>query len=647
MRCLGKGSHVPYANFDLYNADEGAQSILRVLRLYKEGKVDAAKKEGAWMEDKSIDVYVAQLISNIGDKELSKLVGFLGDFTGKKFHVRLKQQLLLSRKLLSLKEFQAKYSAVTLSGRFLADLLERVGIEEYFNVLKELSKAGIEVRRMSGVLKARDVIRMDLEQVRLFIKRHMEMGIGFSVQVDLEVDVPFDYEYPTITLEELDQPDWHKKLYWDPMAVAGRATFELVNGYLDSPTEVNRAAVYDHFASLVKAEFIDAFILVADYLVKADPQGELIMDILDIYVQDFDRISFTQGLTLCLSICENYDQQKLMDYIADLAELVEEDKKIYEDYFLSAVNKFSVPAIFRRYEFTKPAELKFAFKVMEKLSYSSNIPHFFMQYVAVYLPDLIDIELNELAQKAQREYVSQANIPVLRSIAETEPAANWRAKAETFTANGVVLASREWSTGVDAAIRTKNRALFDFAIAGYKAAPDVEVEYYLFHHARYLMVWGEPIEWAKVVADFLEIRSARGVIENEYLPAWMVVWMVRNAAERWMPTLEDFIEKFMYQPSAIDSKVLSALCEKYRVVKQTEEIRRVIGRFGSRVKGEADWALLVLARAYYEVRLPDMAIVQLEEIASRPVSQEIRRRAHSYGLRFSDPRVFDLFDLSQ
>ena len=123
--------------------------------------------------------------------------------------------------------------------------------------------------------------------------------------------------------------------------------------------------------------------------------------------------------------------------------------------------------------------------------------------------------------------------------------------------------------------------------------------------------------------------------------------MVRNAAERWMPTLEDFIEKFMYQPSAIDSKVLSALCEKYRVVKQTEEIRRVIGRFGSRVKGEADWALLVLARAYYEVRLPDMAIVQLEEIASRPVSQEIRRRAHSYGLRFSDPRVFDLFDLSQ
>jgi hypothetical protein len=110
-------------------------------------------------------------------------------------------------------------------------------------------------------------------------------------------------------------------------------------------------------------------------------------------------------------------------------------------------------------------------------------------------------------------------------------------------------------------------------------------------------------------------------------------------------TVEDFIEKYMYKPGAIDSKVLSALCERYRMSKQTEEIRRVINRFGSRVKGEADWSLLVLARAYYEVNLPDMALEQLETIASGPVVQDVKRRAHSYGMRFDDPRVFDLFQL--
>jgi len=41
-----------------------------------------------------------------------------------------------------------------------------------------------------------------------------------------------------------------------------------------------------------------------------------------------------------------------------------------------------------------------------------------------------------------------------------------------------------------------------------------------------------------------------------------------------------------------------------------------------------------------------MAFAQLEEIASGPVPQEVKRRAYSYGVRFNDPRVFKLFDLS-
>ena len=72
----------------------------------------------------------------------------------------------------------------------------------------------------------------------------------------------------------------------------------------------------------------------------------------------------------------------------------------------------------------------------------------------------------------------------------------------------------------------------------------------------------------------------------------------------------------------------------------------MIGRFGSRVKGEGDWALLVLARAYYEVRLPDMGFAQLEDIATRPVPKEIKRRIRSYGVRFSDPRIFELFQIN-
>jgi hypothetical protein len=334
-----------------------------------------------------------------------------------------------------------------------------------------------------------------------------------------------------------------------------------------------------------------------------------------------------------------------MDYIADLAELVEEDKKTYEDYFLSAVNTFTVPALFRKFEFTKSDQIVFAFKVLENLSYSSNIPYFFMQHVDVYLPELINSEIKSLREKAERAYVSQANMPVLRKIAESEPAQNWRAKAESLMEGGAILSSREWSTGVDSAIRTKNHQLFEYAIKGYRSAPDAEPEYFIFHSARFLITWGEIVQWPAVIQEFEAFRKENGLTSQDYLQPWMFVWMVRNAAERWMPTIEDFIEKYMFSAGAIDSKVLSTLCERYRVAKKTEEIRRVISRFGSRVKGEADWSLLVLARAYYEIRLPDMAFAQLEEIASGPVEQQIKRRAHSYGVRFGDPRVFDLFQI--
>jgi len=635
-----------YANFDIYNVEDGAQSILKALRLLKDGDLEAAEAERAWMKDKSIDVYVARLITSIGDKELSKLVIHLCNITGNKFHTRLKQQLLISRKFLSLRVAQEKYSRAFLSGRFLADVLERVGVEEYFSLLSEALKSGIKAERLNGVLKARDVVQMELDQIRLFILRHIELGVSFSAKVDTVEELPVGFVYPTISINELNSPKWEDKIYWDPLAISGRQTFTHINEYLDSPNESNRAKVYERFSSLTKAEFVDAFHLVAQYLVKADSDGELIMDILDIYLQDFEKISFTQGLALCLSICDSYDAKRLTDYITDLAELVEEDKKINEDYFLSAVNRFSVPAIFRRFEFTKPDQLIFAFQVFEELSYSSSIPHFFMQYVGVYFPQLMNSEIEELRRQAESAFVSQANLQVLSKLAEYEPAQNWLKKADELTEKGIKLSSREWSTGVDSAIRTKNRELFNFAISGYKSSADAEPDYFLFHNARYLLTWGEPAEWLPVLREFQNFRKSKEVNSAEYLQPWMFVWMVRKSGERWLETLEDFIEQFMYLPDAIDSKVLSSLCERYRVAKKTEEIRRVISRFGSRVKGDGDWSLLLLARAYYEIGLPDMALDTLETIASGPVALDVKRRAHSYGVRFGDPRVFELFDVN-
>jgi hypothetical protein len=377
---------------------------------------------------------------------------------------------------------------------------------------------------------------------------------------------------------------------------------------------------------------------------KNSESKELLLDLMDIYLETHKRISFSEGFAFCIAATEILSPKDLDNYIDDLVEIVEEQREEREN-ILAAVNRFTVPAIFNKYTFKTSAEAIFAFKVFERLSYTSLPPTFFMRYLQVFKPELVNQEVQRLIDEIERDFIGLSRVSVLKHIAESKPASAWIEKATEFRDKGYLLTSREWSTGVDSAVRTKNRELFDFAMTGYQSAPDAEPEYFLFHSARFLLIWGEPTEWPKVLATFEQMRKSQGKSDGKYLEPWMVVWMVRNAAERWLIAIEDFIQEYMYAPGAIDSKVLSALCERYRMSKQTEEIRRVINRFGSRVKGEADWCLLVLARAYYEVRLPNMAFEQLEIIASGPVAQDVKRRAHSYGVRFDDPRVFDLFQL--
>ncbi len=633
--------------FDSFDIDRGAQSLLKALRMHKAGDVAGARAEITWVTEKymSVDVFLMRLFEMVGDKELAKLIPALHALTGKKFHSRLINRLVVNRKYISTQTLLEHIDYAGIKGQMMVMVIEEVGVEGYFEILNGFKEQGTNILPMNSVLYAGKLVRLKDEEVRDFVIENLKQGYDFGVVREGQEEGAEDTPVPLITIAEMQSDDWQEKLYLTPPAQGRRDLMGLVWRYLEQGGEELRGEVYRYFASLSKDRYENSLDLIIPVMGKDQESKELLLDLMDIYLESYERISFSEGFGFCIAAVGILADKDLNDYIDDLVDVVEEQREEREN-ILDAVNRHTVPAIFNRYIFKSSEEVIFAYKIFERLAYTSLPAAFFMRYVKVFVPHFITSEVQTLADEIERDFGGLSRMSVLRSLAESKPAAQWMAKAQEFEDNGNPLLSREWSTGIDSAIRTRNRELFDFAIAGYKSAADNEAEYYLFHSARYLLVWGEPVEWPKVIETFKEMRVAKAVASNEYLPAWMVVWMVRNAAERWMPTVEDFIEKFMYQPGAIDSKVLSALCEKYRVEKKTEEIRRVIGRFGSRVKGEADWALLVLARAYYEVRLPDMAFAQLEEIASGPVPQEVKRRAYSYGVRFNDPRVFELFDLS-
>lgn len=632
--------------FDLFDTKRGAQSLLKALRLHKAGDVAGAEAEIAWIYDKlmSLDVFLLELFKLVGDKELSKFIPALHALTGKKFHSRLIHRLVVNRKYISTQALLEHMEYVGIKGQMMVLVIEEAGIPGYFETLNAFKKQGVKILQMNSVLSAGPLVRLPEDQLREFVAENLRQGFSFGAKSDVPVLELPDAQAPALTMEELESPDWLDRLFQPAPAVARRAVMNMIWKYLETGSESVRGEIYRHFAGLSRDRLENCIQLITPVMGKNEESKELLLDLMDIYLENHKRISFSEGFAFCIAAAEILNPSDLDDYIDDLVEVVEEQREEREN-ILAAVNRFTVPAVFNKYVFKTSAEAIFAFKVFERLSYTSLPPTFFMRYLQVFEPDLVNEEVQILIDEIERDFIGFSRISVLKNIAESKPASSWLEKATEFRDKGYVLVSREWSTGVDAAVRTKNRELFDFAMTGYQSAPDAEAEYFLFHSARYLLIWGEIIEWPQVLATFEEMRAKQGISGGGYLQSWMMVWMVRNAAERWLNTIEDFIEKYMYAPGAIDSKVLSALCERYRMSKQTEEIRRVISRFGSRVKGEADWSLLVLARAYYEVRLPDMAIEQLETIASGPVAQDVKRRAHSYGVRFGDPRVFDLFQL--
>jgi len=633
--------------FDYFDVDRGANSLLKGLRMHKAGDIDGAKTELSWLSEKfmSIDVFLLELFKLIGDKELSKLMPALYSVTGKKVHSRLVTRTIVKKKTISAAALIDYMGYAGIKGQMMAPVIEELGIDGYFEALIEFKKQGLKIQQLNAAFFAGPVVRLKDGEFREFIRRHLDLGfpLGAFTEIPL-VELP-DAQAPEFTRQDIESEDWLSHLYLTPPAKARRELMALVWKYLDEQSEVSRGEVYQYFASLSRDRYENCIELIVPVMGMNEQTRELLLDLMDIYLESHERISFSEGFAFCVGAIGILDSKDLNDYVDDLVEVVEEQREAREN-ILAAVNRFTVPAIFNKFKFKSTDEAVFAFQVFERLSYTSLPPTFFMRYLKVFAPELIDAEVQRLTDEIERDYVGLSRVSVLKSIAESKPASAWLGKANEFIGKGFELTSREWSTGVDSAVRTKNRELFVFSMGGYSNAPDAEPEYFLFHSGRYLITWGDPAEWPAVVAKFELMRKEFGITGKEYLQPWMMVWMIRNAAERWMPTLEDFIEKYMYQNGAIDSKVLSVLCEKYRVSKQTEEIRRVIGRFGSRVKGEGDWALLVLARAYYEVRLPDMAFAQLEDIATRPLAQDLKRRAHSFGVRFSDPRVFELFELN-
>jgi hypothetical protein len=493
--------------FDYFDVSRGAQSLLRGLRMQKAGDIEGATAELAWLSEKfmSIDVFLLELFKLIGDKELSKLMPALYSVTGKKVHSRLVTRSIVKKKYISTAALLDHMGYSGIKGQMMAPVIEELGINGYFEVLIKFQKQGLKIQQLNAAFFAGPVVRLTDGEFREFIRRHLDLGfpLGAFTEIPL-IELP-EAQAPEFTLLDIESEDWLSHLYLTPPAKARRELMALMWNYLNEQSESFRSEVYQYFASLSRDRYENCIEFIIPVMGKNEQTREFLLDLMDIYLESHERISFSEGFAFCVGASGILDNKDLNDYVDDLVEVVEEQREAREN-ILAAVNRFTVPAIFNKFSFKSTAESLFAFQVFERLSYTSLPPTFFMRYLKIFAPGLIDAEVQRLTDEIERDYVGLSRVSILKSIAESKPASAWLEKANEFIEKGFELTSREWSTGVDSAIRTRNRELFEFSMGGYSSAPDAEPEYFLFHSGRYLITWGDPAEWPVVVSKFELMR---------------------------------------------------------------------------------------------------------------------------------------------
>ena len=112
--------------FDSFDIDRGAQSLLKALRMHKAGDVAGARAEITWVTEKymSVDVFLMRLFEMVGDKELAKLIPALHALTGKKFHSRLINRLVVNRKYISTQTLLEHIDYAGIKGQMMVMVIE-------------------------------------------------------------------------------------------------------------------------------------------------------------------------------------------------------------------------------------------------------------------------------------------------------------------------------------------------------------------------------------------------------------------------------------------------------------------------------------------------------------------------------------------
>lgn len=639
-------------SLEAYDFESCADEIVTVARSLRARGLraqdrDTAKELITWKFYSRLgrSIYLKSVITKFSDKELSKLITSIylclsTDVRDSKDEIIF--LLLEQMKLVSLQRFMLDTNIVSLKGRFLAKYLDKHGLESYWDLRKKLDIAEIEISRPSHVFTANHFASNSPDHIREIALEHIHRNLSLS---STKFDDSYVSGFRDLTLQDLQSEDWIEKIFIPPLYFERRMLLDLVSSLsLDNTDEV-RDAIFAIFEGQGPNEFSSSLMFAIPFFPKNSEARDLLLDIFDLYFTKTKQLSFSQGIVFCLLAKDYLTRSEVLNYLDDLEfEVVKQREKFV--FGLPPITQLSVPAITNKYDLKDHFEVMFLLQMIDRYSHSDLTDVFLIRYLESWNPSsLVGLSRTTVSEiESHLQAVRQSVL--IHNLARIASQEEWVAYMNSCAKKGVAIRARDWSTGVDFAEKSGDHDFFKWVQAGYRTAVDMEPEYFLFNEVRYNCIWGSFRDISSAIVTYLELADESRISQVEKLPEWVMLQLIRHCKDSWLAQIPEIIEEYYFLQRGVPTRLLSALCERHRSNEDPTSIESIIDRFGSRLLGNGDYVLLVLAACYYDVGDLQKGYEELVRISKPPIDSRVRQKAITYATRYRDSRIRDLFSAS-
>jgi hypothetical protein len=571
------------------------------------------------------------LISNLTEDEIRAVIPALCRVPSTRNAVFARELFRTGRFELLIQIFSSRLFP-SLDLGLLDEYCDEFGIEATFNVIETFIKRGILINSPSRIAEFRYFLDRDISHTTTALVRLFDLGVEISGNSRRENHAMGDGGYEILNRETIEQGLWIDQVYLNDWFWELRQLLEAIRKN-DTGLFLKFLDKLNKFDSVINK--IVTFLFIDDYIKLLDKK--LIHNWLCTYLSRPHKHSAGIAVAGLIYFYEHGSASEAQSVISHHVKGRSKTKRGLQNRQVFDVfsNAFDIIEIFRRFEWRSDEAIAEIISLIQPLLQSRNelallVNYFIENHGAVASTKVIAILETT---KNEMENYERARI-LLRWHAEKDDLQTWLAALEEIAPTLPKIDQRIWSIGFEIAIRTKDRKFFNFIRDKIESDP--------MHVKSFLLT--QCVDFELELDDFVAARAEilRYIRQGIYVRPQEVTSLIRSSLPGEIDLSLDTLKQIKAANVKIDSRSITALCEKYRSLGRIDEIRAVMQEFEDDLGSGKVFSWIKLIEAEYEFGDPMRARRELMSLRKLEIPEFPHLKLSHFFTRDTHPGLYEL-----